>query len=149
MLSHFSCVWLCDRMDCIPLGSSVHGILRARILEWVTISSSRGSSWPRDQTQVSCVSFIGRQILYHWATWEARGGFMGFYGWRHWLREVSGVPRSHSQMAKLGLGTSKIINGTSASFLDGLMETANPNLSSLSLINPANLLFCISFNTNI
>ena len=50
---------LCDPMDCSPPGSSVHGILQARILEWVAISSSRGSSWPRDQTHVS---WFG----YHW-----------------------------------------------------------------------------------
>ena len=54
-------------MDCSLSGFSTHGILQARILEWVTISFSRGSVWPRDWTQVSC---IGRQILYHWATWE-------------------------------------------------------------------------------
>jgi len=56
-------------MDCSPLGSSVHGICQARILEWVANSFSRGSSQPRDWTHVSC---IGRQILYHWATREAR-----------------------------------------------------------------------------
>ena len=39
-------------------------------MEWVAISSSRGSSWPRDWTHVSCVFCIGRWILYHWATWE-------------------------------------------------------------------------------
>ena len=62
-LSH---VWLfADPGDC---SSSVHGISQARILEWVTISYSRGASQPRDQTWVSC---IGRQILYHWATREA------------------------------------------------------------------------------
>ena len=61
-----SCLTLCDPMDCSPPGSSVQGILQARILEWVAISSSRGSSPPRDQTHVSCSSFIGRQILYHW-----------------------------------------------------------------------------------
>ena len=66
-----SCVWLfCDPMGCSPQGSSLHGILQARKLEWVAISFSRGSSWPRDWTQVSCVSCISRQILYHWATWE-------------------------------------------------------------------------------
>ena len=43
-----SSLTLCDPMDCSPLGSSVHGILQARILEWVIISSSRRSSWPRD-----------------------------------------------------------------------------------------------------
>ena len=60
------CTALCDPVDCSPPGSSVQGILQARILEWVAISSSRGSSPPRDQTHVSCSSFIGRQILYHW-----------------------------------------------------------------------------------
>ena len=48
--------------------SSVHGILQAKILQWVAIFSSRVSYWPRDRTLVSC---IGRQILYHWATWKA------------------------------------------------------------------------------
>ena len=46
-----SCLTLCDPMDCIPPGSSVHGILQARILEWVAISSQ-----PRDGTQVSCMA---------------------------------------------------------------------------------------------
>ena len=50
-------------MDCIPPGSSVHGILQARRLDWGAMPSSRGSSWPRDQTLVSCLSCIGRQIL--------------------------------------------------------------------------------------
>ena len=58
---------LCDPVDCSPPGSSVHGILQARILECVPISSSRGSSWPRDWT---CVFCFGRQNLYHGATWE-------------------------------------------------------------------------------
>ena len=48
-----SSLTLCDPMDCSPPGSSVHGILQARILEWVAISFSRGSSQPRDQTQVT------------------------------------------------------------------------------------------------
>ena len=65
MLSRFSCVQLCDPMDCSLPDSSVHGILRARILEWVAISSSMGSSRPRDRTRVSCTSCIGRQVLYH------------------------------------------------------------------------------------
>ena len=43
-------------MDCSPSGSPVHGILQARILEWVVISFSRGSSWQRDQTMVSCIA---------------------------------------------------------------------------------------------
>ena len=60
---------LCDPMEWGPSGSSVHGILQARILECVAISSSRGSSQLRDQTRVSWVSCIGRQILYHCVTW--------------------------------------------------------------------------------
>ena len=60
-----SCLILCDTMDCSPLGSSVHGIPQARILEWVAMSFSRGSSWPRDWTHVPCVSYTGRQVLYH------------------------------------------------------------------------------------
>ena len=47
---------LCDPMNCSPPGFSVHGILQARILEWVAISFSRGSSQPRDRTQVSCIA---------------------------------------------------------------------------------------------
>ena len=47
-----SCLTLCDPMDCSLPGSSAHGILEARILEWVARSSSRGSSQPRDRTQV-------------------------------------------------------------------------------------------------
>ena len=51
----FSCLCptLCDPMDCSPPGSSAHGILQARILEWVAMPSSRGSSWSGDQTLVS------------------------------------------------------------------------------------------------
>ena len=63
-LSCFSHVRLCDSMDCSPPGSSVHGILQARILEWVAMPSSRGSSPPRARTQVSYVSCISRWILY-------------------------------------------------------------------------------------
>ena len=57
-------------MDCSLPGCSVHGILQARILEWVAISFSRASSQCRDQTQVSQVSCIGRWILYQW--WERK-----------------------------------------------------------------------------
>ena len=51
-----SCLTLCDTMDCSPPGSSIHGILQARILEWVAIPFSRRSSRPRDQTQVSRIA---------------------------------------------------------------------------------------------
>ena len=55
-----SCLTLCDPMDYSTPGSSVRGISRARILEWVVISSSRESFWPKDQI---CVSYIGKRVL--------------------------------------------------------------------------------------
>ena len=65
-LSH---IWLCDLMGSSPPGSSVHKISQERILEWVAISFSRGSSWPiSGSTYVFCIS---RWILYRWATREA------------------------------------------------------------------------------
>ena len=51
-----SCPTLCDPTDCSPPGFSVHGIFQARILEWVAVFFSRGSSQPRDRTQVSCIA---------------------------------------------------------------------------------------------
>ena len=63
-----SVVSLCDPMNCILLGSSVHGIFKARILEWVAILFSRRSSWPINQTQVFCIA--GR-FFFIWATREA------------------------------------------------------------------------------
>ena len=58
------CPTLSNPMDCSPSGSSVHGILQTRILEWVAMPSSIGSSQHRDQTQISYVSCFGRWILY-------------------------------------------------------------------------------------
>ena len=57
-------------MDWSPPGSSVHGIVQARTLEWVAVFFSRGPSWPGNGAHVSCTSCIGRQILYHWDTWK-------------------------------------------------------------------------------
>ena len=75
---HQRCLWVCVRARVLSrfshvqlfstllgLGCSVHGILQARILEWVAISSSRGSYRSRDRTHVSYISCIGRQVLYH------------------------------------------------------------------------------------
>ena len=64
-----SCPILCDPMNCSFPGSSVHGILQARILEWVAIPFSRGSSHPREQTWVPCIA--GRFFTV-WATREAQ-----------------------------------------------------------------------------
>ena len=63
VLSRFSCVQLFATMDCKTPGSSVHEILQVRILEWVALPSSRGSSRPRDQIQISYISCTGRIFL--------------------------------------------------------------------------------------
>ena len=79
LLSHFSCVQLCDPTDHSPPSSSVHGILPARILEWVATPSSRGSSWSRDWPHISYISYTGRFLtqglnphLLHLLHWQAR-----------------------------------------------------------------------------
>ena len=69
LLSHVQL--FCDPMDCSLPDSSVRGISQARILERVAISSSRGSSWPRDQTHVSCVSCTAGGFFTLWAIQEA------------------------------------------------------------------------------
>ena len=58
-----SCLTLGDPMDCSLPGSAIHGIIPATVLEWVAISSSRGSSRRRDRTCLTCVSSIGKQVL--------------------------------------------------------------------------------------
>ena len=58
-----SCLTVCDPMDCSPPDSPVHGILQARILEWVATPSCRGSSGPKDQTCLSYVSCTGRPVF--------------------------------------------------------------------------------------
>ena len=58
-----SCLTLCDPMDHSLPGSSVHEILQARIVEWVAMPSSRGSSWPSDQTHISYISYICRKAV--------------------------------------------------------------------------------------
>ena len=63
-----SCLTLCIPMDCSPPGSSLHGIFQARVLEWIAISFSKGSSWTRDRTWVSC---IAGWCFTSWATRES------------------------------------------------------------------------------
>ena len=70
-----SCPTLCNPMDCSSTGSSVHGILQARILEWVAMPSSRGSSQRRDQTQVSWISCNSCRFFTTSPTWEAHGTY--------------------------------------------------------------------------
>ena len=110
-----SCPTLCDPWTvCSSPGSSVHGILQARILEWVAISFSRGSSQLRDQTQVSCIE--GR-CFNLWATREAKtkhqriDGFELFC-WRRFLRVPWTARRSNQSILKISPGCS----------LEGLMK---------------------------
>ena len=65
------CLTVCDPMDYSLPGSSVHGILQARILDWVAMPCSRESSRPRDRTHISYVSCIGRRILCHYGRLES------------------------------------------------------------------------------
>ena len=67
------CLTLFDPVDYSPPGSPVHGILQARILEWVAISFSRGSFWPRDQTSIFCVSCIASGFFTTWAMGKPLG----------------------------------------------------------------------------
>ena len=87
-----SCLILCDPMDCSLPGSSVHGILQARILEWAAMPSSRASSQPRDWTQVSCIA--GRFFIV-WATREA----LSIYR-RHSLQPLSSAVTPHVRTTK-------------------------------------------------
>ena len=89
-----SCLTLCDPTDGSPPGSSVHGILQARILGWVAIFFSRGSSWFKDQTQVSCMS--GRFFTV-WATREA------WQTHKHGLQENLAISKnSEAWLARVG-----------------------------------------------
>ena len=94
---------ICNPMNCGTPGSSVHGILQARILEWAAISFSRGSSWPRDRTQVSCTadSFFPREVhkgrsrlayalLLSWLGTQCSPGFCTTAGRRGWEATSSG-----------------------------------------------------------
>ena len=89
---------LYDPMDCRPSASSVHGIILTRILEWIDMPFSRGSSWPRDRTSISCVSCIGRQIIHPWVTWEALA-FRKAFPERDELRQGSFVSKSGEKWA--------------------------------------------------
>ena len=90
------CLILWDIMDCSPPYSSVHGILQARILEWVTISSSKGSSWPRD-----------------WATWEVPTGKESAYWCKRYKRYRFNPWVSKISWGKKGQSTPVLLTGKS------------------------------------
>ena len=106
MLVAQSYLTLCDPMDCSLPSFSVHGILQARVLEWIVIPFSRGSSWPRDWTQASCIA--GRFFTI-WATREARyylcpetTGFLDyvFNPVKDWSLKQQGLPLDYLKKAK-------------------------------------------------
>ena len=88
-----SCLTVCNPMDCSPLGSSIHGILQVRRLEWVAISFSRGSSWPRNRRVSPALArgFLTTELSgkppYHPAfitePWSPE--------WHHWVWEAEGL----------------------------------------------------------
>ena len=91
-----SCPTLCHPLDCSLPGSSVHGISQARVLEWVAISSSRGSSWPRDQTHVSYFSCFGWWVLYHWRHLGSPVCKVQRTNWKAWMLESLQKGKSQS-----------------------------------------------------
>ena len=108
-----SCPTLCDPTDCSLLCSSVHGIFQARVLEWVAISFSRGSSWPRDQTQV--FRTVGRRFTL-WATREVlRLSLMG-------SKITADGDRSHEIKRRLLLGRKVMTN------LDSILKSRDITL---------------------
>ena len=116
---------LCDPMECGPPGSSVSGILQARILEWVAVPSSRGSSWARDPTCISNVSFTGRRIPYHCTTWETN--LSKEWAWlplrpspceRRWPGIIEHQPQGHLlYLLVVGISHVRSLPGASSPFL--------------------------------
>ena len=103
-------------MNWSPLGSSVHGISQARILEWVAVSFSRGSSWPRNWSCISWVSYIGRWTLHYWDTRDFPFKLMiQFYCYPHCMDEhaeaqTGDIPfsRSWSSSYAVALGFTQV-----------------------------------------
>ena len=114
------CPTLCNPMDCSPPGSPVHGILQARIMEWVAISFSRGSSRPRDRTRISCITGGCFTILATREAWSESHSVMSDSLWPHGLYSSWNSPGQNT-----GVG--------SCSLLQGIFPTqgSNPGLPHL------------------
>ena len=126
-----SCSILCDPMDYNSPGSSVHGISQARILEWVATSFSRGSSWPRNWTPVSCNA--GR-LFTGWAPEKA------YYWWRFMVRrqeqnlfwpEDSPCPSRDSHRTKAGW------DGRKGGWKTGVLQPGSQSCPNTSLSSPS------------
>ena len=94
------CLTLCDPMDCSPPSSSVHGILQARILEWVAMPSSTGSSWLMDQTQVSWIT--GR----FFTIWAIKEAFITYFTYSSLYLLISYLCCAHFSFHSLDSGFS-------------------------------------------
>ena len=111
-----SCLTLCDPKDCRWPDSSVRGIFQARILEWVAISYSRGSSQPRDRTHISCVSCTGRWVLQDWTTWDTHSQAQACNHIIHASCEGSVNTRTDNILAVLNRSINACIFGLKSSF---------------------------------
>ena len=95
-----SCLTLCRPIDYSPPGSSIHGILQARILEWAVIPPSKGSSWPRDQTRSLLSPALAGRFFTTSTTWEAIAVQVGGPKWQDFCVLASMVlrkPRPHRE----------------------------------------------------
>ena len=141
MLVTQSCPTCCNPLDCSSPGSSVHGILQERILEWVAIPFSRGSSQPRDRTWVSCI--VGRFSTV-WATREMEEMIF------HPLHKPSGWPSLEVWRKGLELeGNCKlwfmriVFSSWLVAFLSSLLSFLLPLLLSFFQLSFLSLSFCL------
>ena len=131
-----SCLTLCNPMNYTSLtGSSSHGILQARIMEWVAIPFSRGSSRARDWTHISYISCIGGWVLYHCTTWEALATSQAL-----WMLPCKA--KGFSDVINNLDGTSLVIQGlrlwapNAGSQLPSLVRELDPTCHNWDLVQP-------------
>ena len=122
-------------MGCSPPGSSVHGILQVRILEWVAVPSYRESSQLRDQIPISCIPCIGRQVLYYQATREAqhhdghsssiaKAGVTSYHKQDDWKQQKSIISWIRSPKSKIKMSA-------------GLVPSGGPEIESVPYLSPS------------
>ena len=139
-----SCPTLCNLMDCSPPGSPIHGSLQARILQWVAIFFSRGSSRPRDRTHVSCIA--GRRFnlwatvpleirAHHWRAVHGNGEHLQSSSYRYtgkvWGKPLLQVP---SDMAKFTHFPTALAAGWEPESIHSQMSNTNVNRSVIPYI---------------
>ena len=110
-----SCVWLFATLcTVIRQAPPSMGFSRQKYWSGVSFPPPGESSWPRDRTQISCVSFIGRQILYHWATWEASDGAIDLWFIAFFWKEIRRLPEPEARVESSWLsspGTASLGSG--------------------------------------